>query len=229
MNASDIAGTLRRQITSARFAEQERLPPERLLAEQFGVARGTVREALRQLEASGFVQRRAGSGTYVVWTDPAQIEAPVAGAGLLPIIETTRPIELIDARFALEPHMTRLAVLNATEADLAAAERHLEAMEGCKGDAEAFADADERFHLALADCARNPLLAWFMARVHDVRSHAQWGRMRTLTLKPEMIALYNDQHRAVLDAIRARDAEGSAAAMKAHLATARRSLVDVTG
>ncbi len=65
MNAADIAGTLRRQITSAQFAQDDRLPPERSLAEQFGVARGTVREALKRLEETGFVERRPGSGTYV--------------------------------------------------------------------------------------------------------------------------------------------------------------------
>lgn len=219
MNSSDIAGALRRQIVTARFGVNERLPPERSLAEQFGVARGTVREALRQLEDMGLVARRAGSGTYVTWTEDR---------ASLSIVETTRPIELIDARFALEPHMARLAVLHATEADLARAEAHLAEMEGCGADAAVFADADERFHLALADCSRNPLLAWFMARVHEVRAHAQWARMRTLTLTPEIIATYNAQHRAILAAIRNRDAEGAATAVKAHLATARASLVAVT-
>lgn len=220
MNSNDIAGALRRQIVTARFAQNERLPPERSLAEQFGVARGTVREALRQLEISGLVARRAGSGTYVTWTEDRET---------LSIVETTRPIELIDARFALEPHMARLAVLHATEADIARAEAHILTMEGCGGDAATFADADERFHLALADCARNPLLAWFMVRVHEVRSHAQWARMRMLTLSPGILETYNSQHRAILNAIRARDAEGAASAVKAHLATARQSLVGVTG
>jgi len=69
MNAADIAGALRQQITSARFAQHDRLPPERTLAEQFGVARGTVREALKRLEEAGFVERRPGSGTYVTYSE----------------------------------------------------------------------------------------------------------------------------------------------------------------
>ncbi len=219
MNSTDIAGAIRRQIISARYALNERLPPERTLAEQYGVARGTVREALRQLEDMGLVRRRAGSGSYVIWEEDRQAPS---------IVETTRPIELIDARFALEPHMARLAVLHATEADIARAESHLATMESCGGDAEIFADADEKFHLALAECSRNPMLVWFMSKVHEVRSHAQWARMRTLTLREEIIEAYNEEHRAIVAAIRSRDAEAAAAAVKVHLTRARQSLVDVT-
>ena len=217
MNATDIAGALRRQISAAQFVRNDRLPPERALAEQFGVARGTVREALKQLEDIGFVERRAGSGTYVTYSERDEGR---------PVVETTRPLELIDARFAVEPQMVRLAVLHATEFDLAKAEAHMRAMEDCGGEAEAFADADDRFHLALAQCSRNPLIVWMMQKMHEVRSHAQWARMRTITLEPRIIEAYNSQHRAILDAIRARNAEAAGRLMKEHLETARRSLVE---
>lgn len=217
MNAADIAGALRKQIASARFAQNDRLPPERTLAEQFGVARGTVREALKQLEESGFVERRAGSGTYVTWSERDDTRS---------IVETTRPLELIDARFGVEPHMVRLAVLHATEYDLARAEAYLQGMETCGTDAAAFADIDEEFHLALARCAHNALIVWMMEKMHEVRSHSQWSRMRTLTLEPGIIAAYNRQHRAIVDAIRARDADTASRLMREHIETARRSLVD---
>lgn len=217
MNAADIAGALRRQIASARFVQNDRLPPERALAEQFGVARGTVREALKQLEESGFVARRPGSGTYVTFSEKDETRS---------IVETTRPLELIDARVGVEPHMCRLAVLHATDFDLAKTEAHLQAMEGCGGDAAVFANADEHFHLALARCSHNALIVWIMEKMHEVRSHAQWNRMRAMTLEPGIIALYNRQHRAIVEAIRARDAETAARLMREHLDTARRSLVD---
>lgn len=216
MNAADIAGALRQQITSARFAQHDRLPPERTLAEQFGVARGTVREALKRLEEAGFVERRPGSGTYVTYSERDETRS---------IAETTRPLELIDARFSVEPHMVRLAVLHATEFDLAKTEAHLQAMEA-GDDAVAFADADDRFHLALARCTQNALIVWMMEKMHEVRSHAQWARMRTITLEPAIIARYNRQHRGIVEAIRARDAEAAGRLMKEHLETARRSLVE---
>lgn len=217
MNSAEIATALRRQIASSRFAVNERLPPERSLAEHYGVARGTVREALRQLETAGFVARRAGSGTYVTWSESAQTRS---------IVETTRPLELIDARFAIEPQTARLAVLHATGYDLEKVEAHILRMEEAGADRDVFADADEEFHMELARATQNPLIVWMMEKVHEVRSHEQWARMRLLTLTPEVIRTYNRQHRAILDAIRARDAEAAAQAVKAHLNTARGTLVE---
>lgn len=218
MNAHDISVDLRRRITTRHYAQDERLPPERALADSYGVARGTVREALKSLEDTGFVQRRAGSGTYVTWSNSADTNS---------VIETTRPLELVDARYAIEPQMCRLAVLHATEQDLALAETHLADMERST-DSRDFADIDERFHLALADAAHNPMIKWMMQKCHQVRAHAQWARMRTLTLTPAIIAKYNTQHRVVVNAIRARDSEAAAKAMRGHLDTARRSLVEAT-
>ena len=218
MNARDITVDLRRQITNAHYPRDARLPPERVLSDEYGVARGTVREALKSLESMGFVERRAGSGTYVTY------------AGTLlrgSVIETTRPLELVDARFAIEPHMVRLAVLHATEVDLQTCESHMVEMEHADA-SKHFADLDEQFHLSLADAAHNPMIKWMMEKTHEVRSHAQWARMRTLTLNPAIIARYNRQHRQIVDAIRARDADAAARAMREHLDTARRSLVEAT-
>ena len=64
--------------------------------------------------------------------------------------------------------------------------------------------------------------------MHEVRSHSQWARMRTLTLTPAIIGRYNRQHRDIVDAIRARDPDRAAQAMREHLDTARRSLVETT-
>ena len=218
LNAHDISIDLRQQIASGTYGPDTRLPSERALAEGYGAARGTVREAIKLLERQGLVETRAGSGTYVLST---------GSAGLPSVIETTRPLELVDARFAIEPHMVRLAVLHATEADIETCERHLDIMES-SNHSRAFADIDEDFHLSLADAAHNPMIRWMMEKCHEVRSHAQWNRMRTLTLSPSIIRLYNRQHRVIVDAIRDRDSETAMKAMREHLDTARRSLVEAT-
>jgi len=63
--STEIAGHLRREIIAGNLAAKERLPPERVLANEYGVARGTVREALNRLADEGMVEIRAGSGSYV--------------------------------------------------------------------------------------------------------------------------------------------------------------------
>jgi GntR family uxuAB operon transcriptional repressor len=217
MNSSDVASALRTEIETMRYLPRDRLPPERSLAERFGVARGTVREALKRLEDAGFVQRRAGSGTYVSDTLKSETQS---------IIQSTSPLELMDARSALEPQNVRLAVLNATANDIAALERILIDCEAASNDIAAYAQADDQLHFALAKCARNSLLIWMYERVNEVRSQPQWARMRELTLSAEMIRLYNQQHRAIFEAIRGRNADAASAMVIKHLQIARSSLVD---
>ena len=214
-NAAEVVAALRRDIADAKYLPNERLPAERDLSDAFGVARGTLREALRQLEEMDYVERRAGSGTYVTFDDSAPPR----------VTEATRPLELVDARFALEPHICRLVVLHSTERDLLRCEQLLKRMENWNGDADAFAETDEAFHFLLAEITRNPMLIWMMQKVADVRSHSQWAQMRSLTLSAEMIEGYNLEHRAVMDAIRAREPERAAQAMKDHLSAARESLM----
>ena len=216
VGADDIAVHVRRRIIGGELLHGERLPPERAFAERFGVSRGTVRDALRRLEEGGFVERRPGSGTYVTWSD-----AETASIAL-----STSPLELIDTRSALEPQIVRFAVLNATEHALVQAEGALDVMEGSEHDPDAFSSGDEAFHLALAQCTRNAMLVWITRRVSEVRKNAEWARMRQLTLSADMIRRYNAQHREIFEAVRRRDAERGAMAMRTHLDLARRSLID---
>lgn len=214
-NAAEVVAALRRDIADSKYLPNERLPAERDLSDTFGVARGTLREALRQLEEMAYVERRAGSGTYVTYKDD----------GPPKVTETTRPLELVDTRFALEPHICRLVVLHATDRDLLKIDHMLRRMENWNGDANAFSEADEAFHFLLAETTRNPLLTFMMQKVADVRTHSQWAQMRFLTLSESMIEGYNREHRAIFDAIRDREPERAAQAMKDHLSAARDSLM----
>lgn len=213
--AAEIAANLRRDIAKGSLAARERLAPERELAAQFGVARGTVREALNRLAEEGLVDIRPGSGTYVTENVSSEASSVVLNA---------RPLELIDARFALEPHMCRLAVLHARRQDLDRMEELLVQMESTAGDSLQFAQLDTRFHTRLAESTGNTLLIWVLSQINTVRSQEQWARMRNLTLNKETINIYNKQHRQILNAIRAREPERAAILMKEHLESARLSL-----
>ena len=213
--AAEIALALRHEIEAGRYHHGERLPAERDLAERFGTSRGTARHALNQLEKMNLVTRRVGSGTFVNSVDLTSATD---------IAEATSPLELVDVRFALEPQMTRLAVLNASSRDLrklATALEHLEALD----DPQGFSAADEEFHQALADCSGNPLIAWLYRHVNEVRSHTQWGTMQEKVLSPACIKRYNEQHRRLYQTIVNRDSAAAIRTMKIHLRTAREDLL----
>lgn len=213
---ADVAAEIRRSIEDGTFRRFERLPPSRQLAEQMGVARNTLRDALYQLEKEGLLETRRGSGTYVV----AEPSAAVPNA-----VEEATPLELIDARFALEPHICRLCVLHGRREDFEALEELCTRMEAATDDPATFALADTEFHRALAATTRNNLLIWLIGQINTVRSLEEWTRMRHLTLDAPIIQQYNRQHREVLNALRSREPERAAAKMKDHLETARLSLM----
>lgn len=215
LGAADIAALVRREIARGNFKTNDRLPPERVLAETYGAARGTVRKALSRLEEEGLVETRAGSGTYVVHR-PNDTAAAA--------IDNATPLELMDTRFALEPHICRLAVMHGRQTDFASLETLCDGMERSVDDPVGFSELDTEFHLKLAESTRNGLLTWIISQIGSVRSQEEWARMRSLTLDAETVATYNVQHRAILEAIRTRHPETAAKAMREHLETARLSL-----
>jgi DNA-binding FadR family transcriptional regulator len=214
--AAEIAARLREAILKGAYARGQRLPAERHLAEHFGTSRSTVRQALLQLEELALVTRRIGSGTFV--NHPAEPnEAHVA--------ENTSPLQLIEVRQAVEPHMARMAVAHATARDIESLADALAALESSGADQELFSSADERFHLALAQATDNPLMVWLYRHINGVRGHAQWGEMKRKILTRDNIDLYNAQHRALYEAIRRRDIAAAVRCIDEHLEKARRDLL----
>lgn len=215
IGASEVANEIRNLIVSAELADRERLPSERALCETYGVSRGTIRDALLKLERDGLVEIRPSSGTYVSYNDKS---------GADEIIREARPLELIDTRFALEPHICRLAVLNARRPDFALMEELMDTMERNADNRRVFSEADTAFHQALVKSTGNSLLIWIIGQINDVRAQDQWARMRRVTLETRIIRTYNTQHRLIFEAIKNRDPERAAMLMKDHLETARQSL-----
>ena len=215
-SADSIALELRDAIVGGLYATGQRLPPERRLATHYNASRATIREALRQLSDQRLVERRIGSGTFVTYRQAVE-EHEVA--------EETSPLQLVEVRMAVEPQMARLAVLHASHRDLDRLQAALDALAASHGDPQLYSVADERFHLELAACTGNPLMIWLYRQINEVRLHAQWAEMREKVLTPTNMAIYDQQHRAVVEAVRRRDADGAAAAMEAQMAKARADLL----
>ncbi len=213
-----ISAYLQRAIETGAYSEGDRLPPERQLAECFNAARSTVRRALDQLERAGLVSRRLGSGTFV----GASAASPRRAGDLA---DQVSPLQLIEARLAVEPFTTRLAVLHATRRSLDDMEVVLAHAEDSAGDKDEFSKWDGEFHLLIAHASGNPLLINVYRQINHVRLHAQWDAMKEKILTPEVIAAYNRQHRSIFNALHERDAQGAFALITEHLEQARDDLV----
>lgn len=213
-----ISAYLQRAIETGAYSEGDRLPPERQLAATFQAARSTVRRALDQLEKAGLVSRRLGSGTFVG-------SSAAASRRHIDLADQISPLQLVEARLAVEPFTTRLAVLHATRRNLDEMEVVLKHAEESTHDKDSFSKWDGEFHLLIAHASGNPLLINVYRQINHVRLHAQWDAMKEKILTPEVIAAYNRQHRAIFNALNERDAQAAYALITEHLEKARDDLV----
>ncbi|MEQ9255721.1 MAG: FadR/GntR family transcriptional regulator [Alphaproteobacteria bacterium] len=216
--AARLASTLRQAVADGVYSPGDRLPAERQLAQDLHGSRGTVRKALDLLEQDGIIERRVGSGTFVL-TGPRIADEDIA--------ENVSPIELIQARNALEPAILMLAIRNATQRDIAAIGEALGQLDRAGADREVFTFWDQRFHLRIAEASHNPLMVLLYRQINHVRGHRQWRVVKDKVLTSQRIADYNRQHRAIYDAIRTRNQAAIERLLKDHLAAAELDLLHV--
>ena len=208
VTTNNVVTQLRRRILEGDYVFEERLPAERNLAEEFKVSRGTIRSVLQILEEQGLVTRQVGSGTYVSHREITNQQE---------ISSITSPVEMVEVRIAIEPQMVRLAIANASARELEDLHNALRQCEDNNGDSEKFALADTAFHMALARCTRNKLMYWLYERISEVRRHSQWRSMKAKLLTMDRMDFYNRQHRALYEAIAARDTAEAVKLIKAHM------------
>src|SRR5438874_10463263 len=123
--STSIADQIRQAIVSGKLTEGERLAPERELAEQFGVSRVTVRDALRALEAIGLIEVRVGARGGAFVTVPS---GSVMGQTMsdMMMMQALSPADIVEARLVVELGTVTLACARATEEDLAVLRDHAE-------------------------------------------------------------------------------------------------------
>ena len=211
-----VAEKITKLVDEGAFPPGTRLPGERELAERLGVSRVTIREAEIALQAVGRLEIKTGSGVYVSETPPlVEGRLPVASA-----------FEVTEARLLVESEAAALAAHNITDE---AVERLAELIEQMgSDDNDASTEADEQFHLTIAEASNN------VAMVHTIKS--LW-RMREDI--PDVKTAYQsvcvhdatqraDEHRAVFEALKARDPSAARLAMREHFQRLITSLLDAT-
>jgi DNA-binding FadR family transcriptional regulator len=207
------------RIVAQEYGVDERLPSERQLAQELGVARNTVREALDQLELSGLIRRRAGSGTFVAY-DPSGV-----GESVAPVANETGPLQLQVVRGILEPEMVRLAIISMPPRQIEALGAVLSEMETVQADAGAFIRLEEEFHRQIALGTGNPLLIACYNLIIDARRQSFRAAMYRRHLTPSRIASYQRAYNALFNAIVARDIEEASEFMKLALIEDQKLLI----
>jgi DNA-binding FadR family transcriptional regulator len=201
-----VIARLRQQITSGAWPVGSRIPTEPELVAQLGVARNTVREAVRALAHNGLLDIRQGSGTWVIAT------SELAGV-MQRRFAAADPDHVTELRGTLETAAASLAARRRTPADLRRLDDLLAQREQAWADGarDAFVDADSAFHLAVVGASHNEVLTELYADLGQVIRDSLRGHFGA-RLNPEE---YLD-HARLLAAIRAEDPETAAAEAAAH-------------
>ena len=208
-----IAEQLRSSIGAGEWGVGERLPAERDLARQLGVSRPSVREALIALEVEGWVEVRTGSGVYVL-----DRTAHNRGKSAIAIASNEwGPLELIRARRVLEGEIASIAALVAKRKDLAAMTSALESMATDAQRGVLPLEGDRAFHSAIVQACGNSVLIDTVQGFWDARRGPLFERMIGHFETPRSWHAALDEHKKILDAIRARDGDLARTAMHRHM------------
>lgn len=209
-----------RIINDEGLAIGDRLPSEARLAETFGMSRTIVREALARLASDGITEARRGAGSYVKRRPSERLGTH------MPMDELAKTLGTYEVRFVLEAETARLAALRRSSEQMEAIEQALAALRAALlSDAPAH-DEDWVLHRAIVEATGNsafiPVFDHLKDEVmHILRAGVDISRSRP----PEVIGAMMEEHDAIVEAIRGRDPDGAALAMRWHLSQGRKRLM----
>jgi len=219
-NAESLRQAILDNLKSRHWRAGHRLPTERDFSEQFGLSRSTVRRVLLDFKRRRLLTQTVGSGTYV--TD--QVQQVLAELQPASAAQATSPAELMAARLALEPSLIEMVTGNATAADF-------QRMDACNARAEAattledFEHWDAALHEAIADAAHNTFISSVFRLMNEVRAQGEWGALKRRSATPERRLEYEHEHRALVAALKDRDAGRARALCLAHLVHVRTNML----
>lgn len=218
-----LVDTLGRRIVAGDYPVGGRLPSEQFFGAEFAVSRPVLREVTKVLMAKGLVESRSRIGTTVRRREAWSMLDPDVLRWTIETLPETAFIDfLFETRMVYEPGAAALAARQADAADLARIAAAYEAMEEA-GSAADLLDPDLEFHLAIVDATKNPFLAHIGRTLHN----ALRVSIELTSRHPETHELSLPRHKAVCEAILARDGLRAAQAMQVLLEESRRDFGEV--
>jgi GntR family transcriptional repressor for pyruvate dehydrogenase complex len=211
-----IVGQIIDLISRGVLKPGERMPSEKLLCQQFAVGRTSVREALRSLSVMGILESHAGDGTFVADDNNRYLEKALQWSLLL---DRKVVDDLIETRLTLESETSCLAAQRARPDELHEISVAIEGMEESANQSDVYLDFDLRFHLAIARASQNSILFQLLSMI---RGYLQTWIKETLNAPPRRDSKLRAEksvaeHRKVLSALEAGNAQDARQAMREHI------------
>lgn len=212
--SSQIADQIRASILAGEFSPGDKLPPERELAEMFGVSRPSVREALNVLASAGLVMSYQGGGTVVM-----SLVETSAGNTLSELIRTQqdRALDVIEVRKCMESWTAYYAAQRALPEDIRRMKEIVAGMERNLVELQPSEDLDANLHIVIARATHNIVWLHLMQSLFDAMKEFQQSVWRAVYITGEDHHQLYQHHLRIFKAIEARDAEASREAMMIHL------------
>jgi GntR family transcriptional repressor for pyruvate dehydrogenase complex len=218
----EICDRIRARLTSGELKPGDKLPAERELAQQLGVGRNALREALRSLEIAGILELRKGvkGGAFIRSGDTARMDAVVQDMFSLGSISMA---ELAEARMHVQELVVRMACERAKEADLQALEANIDRTEEMTESGRFLerVECSREFYRLLGAATGNAVMAMMVQSITELLMQFVYARVASGGKpQPRLVA----KRREFLAALRARDAERATRLMRSHLETTHRML-----
>ncbi|KGK89958.1 FadR/GntR family transcriptional regulator [Clostridium sp. HMP27] len=200
-------------IESGELKPGDKLPAENIFAEKLGVSRGILREALTLLQFQGIISRKPKDGTYI--RELSKYNS--IGESILKSLKEASYQDLIEVRESLEQRAVELAIERASDEQIREIETYLNSIN--VNDAyDNITDYD--FHLKLAELSKNVLLINFIESYYGLIK--ELGKMSSKNQERRQVII--EEHKAIIDLIIKRDADGAKAAVTYHLRKVKESI-----
>jgi len=210
-----IVDQIERRIAAGDLKLGDQLPAEPELAQQFGVSRTAVREAVKALCEKGLLEIRPGRGTFVINERPDVIRHSLSLLMSLDPTEGSR--SLVEVREILEPEIAALAATRITEEHIATMREAVAMMDTALDNVDVFVEADLDFHLALAEASQNLIIPALIDTIIDLLREQR----RQTGLVNGGLKRGQYHHKKILEAVIRRDPEAARIAMQRHLEQVR--------
>lgn len=207
-----IIEQIRDMIIDGTLKKGDKLPTERNLAEQLGVSRASVREALRALEIMGLVESRQGDGNFIRQSFESSLYEPIS---LMFMLEESKPKDILELRRMIEIEAASLAAVNMTDEQIKDLKNLVDNMKTSENEDENV-QFDIQFHYKIAEASGNFLVVNILNVISNIMDKFIKNARSMIISNEENWKNLNEQHENIYNAIYAHDPNAASLAMRKH-------------